>query len=242
MNTVTSPPPAFPSFLRPAVAAGAAFAATTLPAAICDIGVLERPNLKGFSSKPAPGVGKLHPGFSEFFADGASRKWDVSRQMQWTVRNQQLIPKPELDFPPGTQWMVNQPKAVDSPVMFPKNPVEGNDDPILTPPRFDETSDPYVAVTNLGEDLNHAVGELTSNDTPALNVYDIFAVPGRTFAKELDFREFMRLELSDGSRTAGRFWFRISDYKEWHHYMKVEFEAGTRSWKNAGSISALTAP
>ena len=48
--------------------------------------------------------------------------------------------------------MVNQPKAVDSPVMFPKNPVEGNDDPILTPPRFDETSDPYVAVTDLGED------------------------------------------------------------------------------------------
>lgn len=33
MNTVISPPPAFPSFLRPAVAAGAAFAATTLPAA-----------------------------------------------------------------------------------------------------------------------------------------------------------------------------------------------------------------
>jgi RNA polymerase sigma factor (sigma-70 family) len=138
--------------------------------------------------------------------------------------------------------MVNQPKAVDSPVMFPKNPVEGNDDPILTPPRFDETSDPYVAVTDLGEDLNHAVGELTSNDTPALNVYDIFAVQGRTFAKELDFREFMRLELSDGSRTAGRSWFRISDYKDWHHYMKVEYEAGTRSWKNAGSISALTTP
>ena len=86
------------------------------------------------------------------------------------------------------------------------------------------------------------MGELTSNDTPALNVYDIFAVQGRTFAKELDFREFMRLELSDGSRTAGRSWFRISDYKDWHHYMKVEYEAGTRSWKNAGSISALTTP
>ncbi len=33
MNTVTSSPLAFPSLLRPAVAVGAAFAATTLPAA-----------------------------------------------------------------------------------------------------------------------------------------------------------------------------------------------------------------
>jgi hypothetical protein len=60
---------------------------------------------------------------------------------------------------------------------------------------------------------------------------------GRTFAVNANFREFARVELWDGTRDKGAFWFRISNYFLWHHYMSVSWNPAFKMWENAGSSS-----
>jgi len=59
----------------------------------------------------------------------------------------------------------------------------------------------------------------------------------RIFSVEVDFREFARLELWDGSRQKGRFWYRISDLDGdalWHYYFKIRWNAISNEWENDG--------
>ena len=100
---------------------------------------------------------------------------------------------------------MNQPKAVDTPVAFPDADVEGNDDP-LNGTKVDEDTNPYRVFTNSPR-LNHQIGELSSYDAPLLRVVDAWGAPARNFSLEYNFREFSRVELWDGKRKEGQFWF-----------------------------------
>ncbi len=209
------------------------------PADICDPANTERPNLTGASRKPVPGKGKTYPLDTSKDGDSANKKWDVTRQAKWTVRNPGGIPKADLMQPgQAAAWFVNQPKAVDSPVNFPTNANEGNDDPDIA----DEDDDPYNAKSGGADGLDHQVGELSSVDAPGLSVLNSWGAAGRTFAKEFNFKELTRLELWDGKRTSGRFWFRISDYYDWHHYLETSYDVPTTQWKDASSSSGARHP
>ncbi len=54
---------------------------------------------------------------------------------------------------------------------------------------------------------------------------------------EANFREFCRLEITDDLRSSGTFWFRISDYYEWHHYLSTDYDDTNSEWDDTGSNS-----
>lgn len=211
------------------------------PFAICDPANSERPDLTGASRKPVPGKGKPWVNDTSKDGDSANKKWDVSRQMKWTIRNPGGIPKADLtQLGQAAAWSDNQPKAVNSPVSFPTNANEGNDDADIKV--ADEDSDPYKAKSGGSDGLDHQIGELTSTDAPGLSVLNMWGAAGRTFAKEVNFKEFTRLELWDGNRASGQFWFRISDYYDWHLYLETSYDVPSSEWKNANSLSGAGHP
>lgn len=207
----------------------AKFNFTIQPSAICDPQNEERPGLGEISKKPVLGVRSPHV-FKEGPGDSATFKWDLSRQMKITVRNPQEIPAGLL---PGILG-VGQPAAVFSPVNFPNNDTEGNDDPLTVD---DEDVIPYRERNDANDvkALNHIIGSTCSADAPSLPVYDISGFPGRSLSMEFNFHEFSRVELWDGERASGNFWFRISDMHPWHFYGKFSFSNATGKWGNNDS-------
>lgn len=209
------------------------FVFTINPASICDPAVQERPDLTGEKKKPVPGeqttysiVPSLGP------ADNATKKWDVSRQMKVTIRNPHGINNTLMSSQAGTNWYANANNPSGTPVPWPGDPTAGNDDP----ESLDEDDNPYAAKS--GGDLDHAVGQLSSIDGPSLPVYKVWGgLFNITYGAEMNFREFCRLEIHDGARTTGKFWFRISDYKEWHHYMSAQWD-GIYIWSPYTGLSS----
>lgn len=159
----------------------------------------------------------------------------TSRQYQLNIRNPKLIPKADLQQGNvAAAWIVNLPVGVDRPINFPTGGVgpyvEGNDDPPC-PFVINENGNPYEAKTdNLG--LNYQVGELSSYDAPLLRVLDGWGVIGRSYSVEYNFKEFARVELTDGKRNIGQFWFRISDHIKWYHYLDSAYDRQNSLWKN----------
>jgi hypothetical protein len=162
-----------------------------------------------------------------------------------------------MKFDPISSWYDNQPTKEqipenaqpdpansDMPLKFPTDPAEGNDDPLIFGVT-EEDSNPY-AVKNgddyAGNRLNHVVGQMTSMDGPSQSAYYKWAGTGKLLSKELNFQEFSRLELYDGMRSGGRFWFRISNYVEWHHYLDADYDPVTQNWKNKNSSFGATHP
>ena len=196
------------------------------PDALFDQSVIERPDLVGKNTNPAPGAAKPHTLNPAVAGDDATRKWDVSRQIQVTIRNPGGVNTQGLT---PAAWYANQPQPEATPVAFPGLDVEGNDDPKLE----DEDGNPYGPCTRLS--LEHEKGEISSSDFPRLSIAAANGVADAFFTKELDFREFARLELWDGKRTTGQFWFRISGYQKWHHHLRTTFNGTTSNWENTGS-------
>ncbi|MFZ2279745.1 MAG: hypothetical protein WAW39_18245 [Prosthecobacter sp.] len=178
--------------------------------------------------------------------DTAASKWDVSRQAQVTITNTDRIPKDALKsvWPPSV--CVGQDVATPTiPVPFPALDYQGNDDPRYAG-GTDENDDPYHVRPNASDDLQHEVGELTSVDSPTIAAaYDWVTKDGMKLEYKYDFREFARIQLWDNKRTAGQFWFRISNLSEgeegqkgeWHHHAKFksEIKSEIKSWINDGS-------
>lgn len=188
---------------------------------------LERPNLSGAHTKPVPGAGKTYePDPQLGDGDSATNKWDVSRQLKETIKNPQLISSTELGWPP--QFLTNQPIAEQTLFGWPSGSAEGNDDPDFGEVT-DEDVNPYQALTN--QFLGHEIGEITSIDAPrSLWINNGAGGTGRTIANEIDFREFCRVELWDGKRSEGTFWFRISDYQEWNLGFRAIWDANNSEW------------
>lgn len=65
---------------------------------------------------------------------------------------------------------------------------------------------------------------------------------GAVFVNAANFREFARLEITAGDAASGSTtWFRISDYKTWHHVFAAiygsEDGGSTYKWRDSGSAS-----
>ena len=219
------------------------FKFSIVPPEICSPVVLERPDLAGPNQKIVPGNGKPYADKPTIDADSASSKWDVSRQVKGVIYNPDSIPAIYLQELYSSIWTANQPTGYNCPVPYPDSNVEGNDDA----PGADEDDDPYHErkdddIWGLRGSLDHAIGEITSVDGPRHGVYNSWGLAGQTFAIEQNFREFARLELWDGTRPNGTFWFRISDDCQWHFYLETFFDTATNQWKDGGSSSDLGHP
>lgn len=217
------------------------------PSSICDLGNLERPDLSGPNRTRPPGADKpycmnLTPE-NPRTADDATQKWDVSRQVELTLSNSGSIPKASLNERFGYIICANQPVANDTPVGFPTNPVEGNDDPELE----DEGANPYQAVVS--GFLQHGIGELTSLDVPNLAAFKRWGAAGYHFGCNANFREFCRLEIDGQTQTENAIkWFRISDYYEWHYRFSTDYDGSVSQWldsspgSNTGEQHSNTPP
>jgi hypothetical protein len=159
---------------------GYTFSHTIEPATI--ITDSDRPNLSGANTTPPPGGN--HPIFtSQPLADGANKKWDVSRQMRLKVISTATIANGDFTDPP----FVN--------VSYPNDPVLGNDDGRV----LNENNDPYA---------NNAV--LTDADRPEYGIVDRAANNGDTYEARLHFIQFTRLEIEGTwTRISDDFLWRI---------------------------------
>jgi hypothetical protein len=190
------------------------FVFTISPWQICDANQ-EIPKLTGKQDKrrDVPGAGKPYYTNNGYFADTADQKWDLSRQMR-IVKNGALI------------------------VNYPGDDAEGNDDSFSQDK--DEEDVPYMPYEGI-PDWTHGVGQIVSTDGPFYGVWNSQLAQGATYSKDADFREFARVQLWDGSREIGdgRFWFRISDYIDWHHALRARALEDEDSfqlyWDNNGS-------
>ncbi len=192
----------------------------------------DRPDLSGNKRTPVPGDGKAYFFDSSIMGDSARKKWDVSRQVENIILNPDLIPKAKF---PNEPIYKNQPKTRDVVEPYPPSAAEGNDDPAE---KDDENDDPYNATTSQG--LTHAIGELSSADGPIFVIPNSAGVPAASFVNAANFREFVRLEISEGTPATGSTtWFRISDYKPWHHILASIYgstdEGTTYFWGDSGS-------
>ncbi len=207
------------------------------------------PDLRGDNKSKPPGSKKdyLKPSLGK--GDTATAKWDLSRNLSVTVRNPRGILKGDLQaaVPIDALWQGQREATTDpivsvtEPIMFPAGDAEGNDDPIVNP--VDEHDVPYNQYS--GDGLDHAIGQISSADTPMFTAVDSWcSAVDQTFAMEADFLEFARLELINDPLKirAGQTWFRISDFKPWHHALKVKsavltLTPPTLGWGNNGSES-----
>ena len=199
----------------------------------------EVPALDGVSKRPVPGAGKTYAIDPKKGAgDNARFKWDVSRKLKETIKNPQLISKNDLAW--TAPYLAGQPAETATPFNWPAGnapdvDAEGNDDPFL----IDEDDDPYHAYGVAP--LAHGVGELSSNDWPtSVFVLNSCGAPGRTIVDDMDFREFCRLEIWDGKRATGRYWYRISLFETWHVGFHAKWNAATSIWDDDSSSLSNT--
>ena len=201
------------------------------------------PRLKLGDVKPPPGSNIIHPSHPERKtpADWADSQWDVSRRMRIKIRNPNEISYQALVKHYGTIIAKGQPDPNEViPYGFPAEAethggadAVGNDDTNS----MDENNNPYEAFADT-ENLSHEKGYVTSIDRPKTGAEpDMGKAEGVTFDRDTDFIEFVRLQLWDGVRTSGDFWFRISDETKWHQAFRVRFENNT--WVDHGCHSGL---
>ncbi len=199
----------------------------------------DHPKLEGESKKHVPGFNKPWPVDPTKKCDSADLKWDMSRQLNHSIKNPGLIPKESLAVIYPSAYLLYQPTQFATPIEFPQDTAEGNDDrPATESKEIDEDCNPYQAQTSNDKGLAHSLGQISSYDAPSRSVLNSWAVDGKSFSAKSIYREFARLEIWDGKRTGGRFWFRISDQVLWHHSISVNSTA-TGVWNNTGSSSGM---
>jgi len=198
------------------------------------------PNLMGGRITKPPGADIPYYANAELPSDHAEFKWDVSRQVEVTVLNPDMILKNKF---PQTTIFANQTKAYDVSIHFPDNPVQGNDDP-GAPTLRDEDDNPYAQFSSY-PNLAHEPGQLSSSDRPEFTFLNSTGQNGASLAVIFNFREFARLNIAGvgTEQTTGKGWYRISDYELWHYVMAGlygEFPTGCGvfRWVTSGSESA----
>jgi len=228
------------------------FVFTILPRSIvADPNSNDVPKLNGTKNHNVPGAGNQHvlakkSDGTPADRDSAEKQWDVSRKMFLSFSLPNGISEQDLINTFGNNWGV---QGTHPSIYFTNlDAAEGSDDPPLLFGR-DEDDNPYNPLADNSENLAHLAGELSSCDAPAFGWLDHWgSSAGQTFSQTINFQEFVRLEIWDGKRADGRFWFRISDYTQWHHAMNgiwtVPQPVGNRpppppGWSDNGSSSNL---
>jgi hypothetical protein len=187
----------------------------------------EIPDLKEAATAPVPGTGKSYfVGGGD--GDSALYKWDITRRVSIVMKNPGGIPKASLLVEYPAKVCEGQPAAQTNPVQFPTDDpdAEGNDDPLSAA----QETNPYEVSSN--PILPHGVGEIVSADAPGHFALDSWGAESRRFAIEDKFEEFARVQLWDGARSTGRFWFRISDPTKgrFHHYFKTKWSSSSPAY------------
>jgi hypothetical protein len=210
----------------------------------------DKPDLEGPNSTPPPGHFQLWPTEITYESDGTARwadtattKWDISRNMSITVRNPKLIAKSFLDQSnPRGLFFQGQPNVELESVMYPEEDAAGNDDPTLRN-GMDEEDNPYDP--SVEPNLRHLKGEIASFDVPSIGALGPWGEGdnGRTYSLEMDFSEFARVELcgTSSSGAGPRTWYRISEFTPWHHAFKALYDIllpiGIGAWYDNSSSS-----
>jgi len=199
--TCTRPPTTQTSATETAISAGIDHTFTVDPPEI--ITDADRPALDGPPTAPVPGAALRHVISNNPLSGGASKKWDVSRQIRIKILNPHLYPVAQLSVIAGHLWN-GQPAAVTTPENYPADEAQGNDDSNVC----DETKNPY-----------ENCGWLTSVDDPTMVMRNATGANGQTFERRYHFREFMRVNL-------GPRWYRASDYSLWRFHGRFRRAAG----------------
>ena len=202
------------------------------------------PNLMGDKITDPPGANINYFANPDLKGDHATLKWDVSRQTEVTVLNTDLILK--TSFPPLAVF-ANQTKDTDVPILFPDNPVQGNDDPGGPQVMKDEDDNPYQAFSTLPK-LAHDIGQLSSCAHPEFTFLNSIGLgqSGCSLALFFNYKEFARLNIVGAStpQAPGAGWYRISDQNLWHYVMsglygEFPIGCGVASWVTCGSETAV---
>ncbi len=153
----------------------------------------DRPDLSGAKTVAPPNVPAADNGVmnkGKDLSNGATMKWDVSRQIRQKIVNPNAIALPD---PPYTSDFFT------TFANYPSDPLCGNDDQGAG----DRDNDPYAGV----------VGAITSTDDPASSVFSGTGAVGNTLEIRIHFREFARLELEGA-------WTRVSGDFPWRFHQK----------------------
>jgi outer membrane protein OmpA-like peptidoglycan-associated protein len=173
----------------------------------------DRPALNGARTAAVPGAALTHVVSGNTLANGATNKWDASRQIQMKILNPHLYAVAQLPPVTGHMW-TGQPVTIATPENYPANGALGNDDTHTG----DETNDPYSNG-----------GVCTATDDPLMLLANGTGSNGNTFETRFQFHEFLRVNL-DGQ------WYRASDFSLWRLHAKFRRAAG--AWANNGSSFA----
>ena len=210
------------------------------------------PKLDGNATSKPPGDGTRyffteHLNFPDEFGDTAPLKWDVSRQLEIKVfNNPSGTQVPLAKFKDTSTFLkAGQPAAETTPIPYPADAAQGNDDPITreSRPIKDEDSDPYKAIAE-NKGLDHEIGEISSFDDPVFGPFVSEPELGSAMVQIANFREFARLEIKGGitNHQNPKNWYRVSDYIDWHHvwaaiYGEKPPDSGNFGWFDNGSSS-----
>ena len=181
------------------------------PAAI--ITDADRPALNGARTAPVPGAALTHVVSGNTLANGATNKWDASRQIRMKILNPHLYTVAQLPPVAGHMW-AGQPVATATPENYPANGALGNDDTHTG----DETNDPYANG-----------GVCTATDDPLMLLAHSTGSNGDTFETRFQFHEFLRVNLDSQ-------WYRASDFSLWRFHARFRRVSG--AWTNNGSTFA----
>ena len=165
---------------------------------------------------------------NEHLREGASKKWDMSRRFQVTIKNPNFIPIARLDADLGGLYAC-QPKDITVPEPFPLDLLKGNDDAWFS----DDEDDPYHDHPGTGGEepwKKHYRSQVVQMDSPSSSLPQGAGTEGFTFEQENLFGEFLRLQLN-------KRWFRVSDDLDWKHCFRAKFLNGT--WTDNGSACGL---
>ncbi|HEX4568431.1 MAG TPA: OmpA family protein [Vicinamibacterales bacterium] len=173
----------------------------------------DRPALNGPRTAAVPGAALTHVISGNTLANGATNKWDASRQIQMKILNPHLYSVAQLAPVAGHLW-TGQPVATAIPENYPANGALGNDDTTTT----DETNDPYANG-----------GVCTATDDPQMVIAHGTGSNGDTFETRFQFHEFLRVNLDTQ-------WYRASDFSLWRFHARFRRAAG--AWTNNGSTFA----
>jgi len=173
----------------------------------------DRPALNGARTAAVPGAALTHVISGNTLANGATNKWDASRQIRMKVLNPHLFTVAQLPPVAGHLW-TGEPVATSIPENYPANGALGNDDTHTG----DETNDPYSNG-----------GVCTATDDPLMLLSHGTGANGNTFETRFQFHECLRVNLDTQ-------WYRASDFSLWRFHAKFRRVAG--AWTNNGSTFA----
>ena len=210
------------------------FVATILPPSIIEVDK-DVPNLQGKKTQSVPGADLKYIITGDPLKEGASHRWDMSRQIRIRFKDP-AIPTNDFSKVGGKVFdgLPNKDKVVIE--YPPPDSAIGNDDVTAT----DEDDDPYSNAEVIpGTKTKLPKGKIGTLDQPILPSFiDKTGKNGDTLEMNVQFGEFVRLQIGDKSDKGYRNWYRISDFALWRHVARFKKAKGT--WVDNGSVADKT--